>query len=239
MFGVGVGLSGVTNKQSSLNNADDAKPVRPTAARAQEREAAKYMALGSQKVTLGVAVALYLIFLVVPYAGSVSGWEIIAGRAGDYGVKISLMEYVAIWLNTIGVGVLTTLTLVTCRATTGLVAWMMSTVSFAICIFGFWARGTDVNGPKIGMYLGVLAAALAAVAYSLVALRRSPEQLEAAQHARAEAGKLDRVGVVQRDIMHTPSEAENPLLIDDRRAQAARRHRKNIGERTGDEQQRD
>ena len=58
-----------------------------------------------------------------------------------------------------------------------------------------------------------------------MALRRSPEQMEAAQQAREAASQLDAVGQAQMDIRREAAPKDNPLLVDDRRARAARRHR--------------
>jgi len=39
-----------------------------------ERRAAQTMDLRGQKVTLWIAVAAYIVYLIVPYAGSAHGW---------------------------------------------------------------------------------------------------------------------------------------------------------------------
>ncbi|HDM2782476.1 TPA: hypothetical protein PZN16_002929, partial [Staphylococcus aureus] len=69
---------------------------------------------------------------------------------------------------------------------------------------------------------GMLATFLAFLGFSLVALRRSPEQRAAEEKVRASAGQLDEVGKFQSDIA-SPQPQE--LLVDDRRKKAAERHR--------------
>jgi len=132
------------------------------------------------------------------------------------------METVSAWLALLGVGVLTTATLLTRRATLGLIAWMMVTVSFFVNLWGFWYRGFPADGPAIGMWVGMLATFLAFLGFSLVALRRSPEQRAAEEKVRASAGQLDEVGKFQSDIA-SPQPQE--MLVDDRRKKAAERHR--------------
>lgn len=187
-----------------------------------ERRAAQTMDLGEQKLTLWISVAAYIVYLIVPYAGSAHGWQVLSFGTTDDGVKISLMETVSAWLALLGVGVLTTATLLTRRATCGLVAWMMVTVSLVVNLWGFWYRGSTADAPAIGMWVGMLATFLAFWGFSRVALRRTPEQRAAAEKARASAGQLDKVGKIQSDIA---SPLPQEMLVDDRRKKAAERHR--------------
>ena len=132
------------------------------------------------------------------------------------------METVSAWLALIGLGILTPVTLFTRRATPGLIAWMLVTVSFFANLWGFWFRGSTADGASLGMWVGMLATFLAFLAYSMVALRRSPEQRAAEEKVRASAGQLDEVGKIQSDIA-SPQPQE--MLVDDRRKKAAERHR--------------
>ncbi len=81
------------------------------------------------------------------------------------------METVSAWLALIGLGILTPVTLFTRRATPGLIAWMLVTVSFFANLWGFWFRGSTADGASLGMWVGMLATFLAFLAYSTVALR--------------------------------------------------------------------
>lgn len=201
------------------------------AAAAAEKRAARTMDLRGQTVTLWVAVALFVAYLLLPHAGPARGFQVLTGQSGE--VEISIVEYVFAVLMTLGVGVLTTLTLITRRAAFGLAGWMMATVAFAVSLFMFWVRGSQDYGVGIGAVCGVVACGLTFIAYCLVALRRSPEQQEAQERARAAAGTMDEVGQVQNRIRATVDPDSNPLLVDDRRQQAAARYRRTHGETNG------
>lgn len=192
-----------------------------------ERRAAQTMDLGGHKVTLCIAVVAYILYLILPYAGSAHGWEALTFGTTSSGVRISIMETVSAWLALIGLGVLTPVTLFTRRATPGLIAWMLVTVSFFANLWGFWFRGSTSDGASLGMWVGMLATFLAFLAYSMVALRRSPEQKAAEARVRATAGQLDEVGEFQSRIDAAP---QREPLVDNRRKQAAERHRAQRGE---------
>lgn len=190
-------------------------------ARAAERAAAQKMELGGYKTALIVAVVTWVAYLVLPYAGSAHGWEVLG--LGNTSVKISIMENISGWCALLGIGVLTSLTVITRRLNFGLAAWMLVAISLFLNLWGFWYRGSTANGASIGMWVGVLASLIAFLAYCRVAFRRSPEQIAAAEKARAAATSLDQVGVLQTEAATTLPPEENPLLIDDRRRQAHKR----------------
>ena len=196
------------------------------AARA-ERRAAQTMDLGGHRVTLWIAVVAYILYLVLPYAGASHGWDALTFGTTSSGVKISIMETVSAWLAVIGLGLLTPATLFTRRATPGLIAWMLVTVSFFANLWSFWFRGSTADGASIGMWIGALATLLAFLAYCMVALCRSPEQKTAEAQVRATAGQLDEVGELQSSIDTAPRQA---AFADNRRKQAAERHRAQHGE---------
>ncbi|AIT61297.1 Rv2732c family membrane protein [Corynebacterium doosanense] len=196
-----------------------------------EKHAARRMSLDGQQWTLIAAVIIWLAYLVLPHAGGVSGFEVTFARpaAAEAGIKIT--EYVYAILIGLGIGVLTTLTLITRRAVFGLTAWMLVTVGLFYAVFALWLRQTrssadDGVNMGVGMYLSILGVLLAVVAYSMVALRRDPEQSHIAEE-RARREELDEVGLTQRAVMEQErrSMEGNPLLIDDRRRRAAQRHR--------------
>lgn len=190
-------------------------------AHAAERAAAQKMELGGYKTALIVAVVAWVAYLVLPYAGSAQGWEVLG--LGSTSVKISIMENISGWCALLGIGVLTSLTAITRRLNFGLAAWMLVAISLFLNLWGFWYRGSTANGASIGMWVGVLASLIAFLAYCRVAFRRSPEQIAAAEKARAAASSLDQVGVLQTEAATTLPPEENPLLIDDRRRRAHKR----------------
>lgn len=190
-------------------------------AHAAERAAAQKMELGGYKTALIVAVVAWVAYLVLPYAGSAQGWEVLG--LGSTSVKISIMENISGWCALLGIGVLTSLTAITRHLNFGLAAWMLVAISLFLNLWGFWYRGSTADGASIGMWVGVLASLIAFLAYCRVAFRRSPEQIAAAEKARAAASSLDQVGVLQTEAATTLPPEENPLLIDDRRRRAHKR----------------
>ena len=190
-------------------------------AHAAERAAAQKMELGGYKTALIVAVVAWVAYLVLPYAGSAQGWEVLGLDSPS--VKISIMENISGWCALLGIGVLTSLTVITRRLNFGLAAWMLVAISLFLNLWGFWYRGSTADGASIGMWVGVLASLIAFLAYCRVAFRRSPEQIAAAEKARAAASSLDQVGVLQTEAATTLPPEENPLLIDDRRRRAHKR----------------
>lgn len=196
---------------------------------AAERRAAQRIELGNFRYLLIASVVAYVAYLLLPYAGAAHGWEALALTETSEGVRISIMETVSAWFALLGVGVLTTATIFVRRTSLALVAWMLVTISFFINLWGFWFRGSAADGASIGMYVGALSTLLAFVAYCNVALRRSPEQLAAAERVRETSGKLDHVGLLQTEAATDLPAEQNPLLVDDRRSQAAARYRRQHG----------
>ncbi|OFT49879.1 hypothetical protein HMPREF3155_09880 [Corynebacterium sp. HMSC06D04] len=190
-------------------------------AHAAERAASQKMELGGYKTALITAVVAWVAYLVLPYAGTANGWEVLG--LGSTSVKISIIENISGWCALLGIGVLTSLTVITRRLNFGLAAWMLVAISLFLNLWGFWYRGSTANGASIGMWVGVLASLIAFLAYCRVAFRRSPEQIAAAEKARAAASSLDQVGVLQTEAATTLPPEENPLLIDDRRRRAHKR----------------
>ncbi|MDO5031676.1 hypothetical protein [Corynebacterium sp.] len=189
-----------------------------------ERKSAQTIELGGHRITLIVSVVAFVAFLILPYAGDAHGWEDLMLGTTSEGVDISIMEVISAWFALVGVGVLTTAVIIFRRTNLALVAWMLTTISFFLNLWGFWFRRASADGPSIGWALGMLASLLAFVVYSQVALRRSPEQLAAQQRVRETAGELDQIGVLQSEAATSLPAEENPLLVDDRRARAAQRH---------------
>lgn len=197
------------------------QPINPIQA---ERKIAQKMDLRNQVIPLALAVVLYVAWLVLPHSAGIRGYEIITFSATAR-ESMSIAEFVFAILITLGVGVFTTLVLITRKAVFGLIGWMLVTVGFAYSLFMIWMRGARADGAEVGMWLGIAAVTIATFSFALVALRRSPEQMAAEKQARQEASKLDTIGQAQMDIRQESAPEVNPLLVDDRRARAAQRHR--------------
>src|SRR5690625_7509138 len=92
------------------------------------------MDLRNQVIPLIVAVVFYVAWLILPHSAGIRGFEIIT-FSSDARETMSIAEFVFAILATLGVGVCTTLTLVTRRAIFGLIGWMLVTVGFAYSLF--------------------------------------------------------------------------------------------------------
>ena len=194
----------------------------------REKRVASRLDLGGRLWLFIAAVVLYAVSLVLPQAGSVRGYEVLfqLQPAADAGIKIT--EYVYAVLAFLGVGVLTTLTLLTRRLFVAIPAWMITTVGTAYSLFALWLRQTRANADdgvemNLGFWISLLALVLAFLAYAMTMFRRNPEQEKLARD-RASSDNLDEVGRMQQQANISPE--ENPLLIDDRRSRASERHQK-------------
>lgn len=201
----------------------------------EEKKAARRMSLAGHTWALVAAVVIWLAYLVLPHANGVSGAEVTFFLPSSREAGIKVTEYVYAVLIGLGIGVFTTLVLLTKRTVFGLIAWMLSTVGLFYSVFALWLRQTrptanDGVDMSVGMYVSIVGVALAVYAYSMVALRRSPEQRQIAE-ARAASDNLDEVGRAQRDLLDAQRDQveANPLLVDDRRRKAVERHRRQEG----------
>lgn len=194
----------------------------------REKRVASRLDLGGRLWFFVGALVFYVISLVLPQAGSVRGYEVLlqTSTADDAGIKIT--EYVYAILIFLGIGVLTTLTLLTRRLAVAIPAWMLTTVGLAYSVFAMWLRQTRSSADdgvemNLGFWISLLAVVLAFLGYAMTIFRRNPEQEQLAQ-ARAASDNLDVVGRMQQQA--NISAAENPLLVDDRRSRATERHKK-------------
>ncbi len=194
-----------------------------------ERTASSRLWLGTPGYVLAGAFVFYVVSLFLPQVTGVPGYKVLlfSDAAEQAGVKIT--EYIFAVCSFAGVGLFTGLTLALRRTAFALIAWMFSTVALVESLLAMWLRqtrpgGEEATGAGVGAYLAILAVLAAVVVYSLIALRRSPEQERIARE-RARADDLDEVGYAQRAALVRQQRrgGENPLLVDDRRERAARR----------------
>lgn len=206
----------------------EAAHQRPDVAR-QEKEASKSLELGPAGWVLAGSTVVFLVALFLPFAGEASGWQLLAVTDAARDAQVTLTELVFAWLGLIGLGVLTPLTLLTRRFAFAAPGWMVTTVALFISLLAIWLRSSSASIPAelghgTGIYLAIAAVAVAVFAYIPVVVGRSARQAEAAAR-RAAAEELDEVAAAQRDAGVSRGEV-NPLLVDDRRARAAERHRR-------------
>lgn len=202
---------------------------------AEEKNAGKRMTLGNQLYTLVAALLFYVFSLVLPHAGPTRGYDVLfqTSVAADAGIKIT--EFIYSILLFVGIGILTSATIITRRAVFGILAWMVTTVGFAYSLFAIWLRQTRSSATDgvefgVGMWVSLIAVALAFIAFSSVSLRRDDTQAELAR-ARANTENLDEVGQAQRSVsVERGNTAEDiPTVEDDRRRRASERHHRPAG----------
>ena len=221
--------SSSTPQQPQPQQSQSQEPTRrPTAAESAvvEKRAARTMTLGKAAYVLIAAIAGYVGFLLLPYAGSARGYEALLGTSE----VTTTIEQVHAVLLTVGIGIASTLVVITRFAPAGLIGWMCVTVALPYSLFSLWVRHTGPhdgeNTPhSIGMYVGIVAAIFAFGAYCSVALKRNPQQ-QAAARMRADSTTIDDIARLQRasgmEVQNTDYDS-NPLLVDDRRRHAASR----------------
>lgn len=203
------------------------QPDTDSLARSEARAAAS-LEMGASRWVLAACCALYFVAMFLPFAAGASGWDMLAATQAARDAQTKITEYVFVWCSFIGLGVLSTATVLLRRFALGLPAWMVTTVSFAVSLMAIWLRRSSStydlglrHGP--GIYLAILAVGVAVFTLFPLLFGRNEQQRQAAQ-ARAEAQDRDDVALAQRAA--TGKHADNPLLHDDRRARAAERHRR-------------
>lgn len=194
----------------------------------KEARAAATLEMGSRRWVLAACAALYFFAMFLPFAADASGWDMLASTQAAQDAQTKITEYVFVWCSFIGLGVLTSLTVIFRRFALGVPAWMVTTVSFAVSLMAIWLRRSSSaydlglrHGP--GIYLAILAVAVAVFTLFPALFGRSEQARQAAQQ-RARAQGSDEVALAQRSA--TSRVEGNPLLIDDRRARAAERHKR-------------
>lgn len=191
---------------------------------AEERRAGNRLADGPERWILLGCAAVLLVALFLPYAGSASGWQILGVSAAAKAAHTTVTEYLFTWLSFIGLGVLTTTAMAARRYSLAAIGWVLTVISLVNALLAIWLRRSssaalDPHGP--GIYLAMLAVLVAAFAYIPAIFRRAEEQQAITVERAAEQGS-DELAQLQREA----SQHENPLLVDDRRARAAERHKR-------------
>ncbi|WP_018297976.1 hypothetical protein [Corynebacterium lubricantis] len=196
---------------------------------AQERKIAKTVSMGSARWVLVGVIVVYILSLFLPYMGSVSGAEILINSQSAQDANIKITESVFVWLSFLGIAVMTTVLVITKRSTPFILAWALTTVALIMAVLALWLRQTTSGaGSGIGIYLAIVTVIVAEITFISLVTKRDPQQEEIAQQ-RFQIDDTDEVGHVQLDASTNAAQRvgdDNPLLIDDRRARASERHRK-------------
>lgn len=223
-------MSETSGENSKPTSAEPATSSPAQLARAEKKAARRVNLEGYSGLLIG-ALLLYAVALFLPVTPQARGYEVLLFTLStDQETAATLAEFVHAVLLFLGVGLFNLLVLLTRRTVFSWLAWMFTTVGLVYSVFALWMRQTQntENTSGIGMYLSILAVALACYAFCCVSLRRDPEQAALAE-ARANSDNLDEVGHAQRAAMvhqQNTSYENNPLFDDDRRARAAERHRR-------------
>ncbi|MBZ8177979.1 hypothetical protein GP475_06965 [Corynebacterium poyangense] len=199
--------------------------------KAKEYKAAQSMNLGPKIWILGAIFLLWLISLFLPFTSTgIKGIDVLLLTDKARSGEIRITEYVYIYLITLGPGVFNGLLLLFRKTIFSWIAWMFSCVGTFYVVLALWLRQTTEGSPSghasWGMYLSILPVIAATVVFSMIILKRDPEQLKLAQQRR-DHDVPDYVALNQREELKSRAQQEwetNPLLVDDRRAQAHRRH---------------
>lgn len=196
----------------------------PAALAQAEKTAASTVDMGAKRWVLAAAAALYLVAMVLPFVGDASGWQVLAATGAAKEAQTAITEYVFAWISLIGIGILTTLAVVTQRFAITVPAWMVTTVSLVFSVLGIWLRNSSglgiSRGP--GYYLAILCVVAVVFTTFPLILSRNESQVAVARE-RAESQGKDEVAMAQRAATR---QQDNPLLIDDRRSRAAQRHKR-------------
>lgn len=197
-----------------------------TLAEAERRASSSLADTPARWVVLACA-ALILASLLLPFAGGAAGWRFLVPGDASRAAGASIAEYLFTWFSLVGLGVCGTLSVVLRRYRLAAAGWVLTGMAVVFALMSVWLRrsttAADVPGHGVGIYLAMAAVLVAVFAYVPLIAQRGGEQ-EAIAAERAAAQGTDEVALAQRaaaDHAHAP----NPLLIDDRRARAAERHR--------------
>ena len=194
---------------------------------AAERRSGQQLADGAYRWVLLGCVAVYLVSLFLPFVGAAPGFKVLLLNPGT---PVTIAEYAFTWLSFLGLGVLTTLSMLARRYGIGAAGWVLTAMAAVNALLSVWLRSTSTllsENQSYGFFIAVAAVVVATFAYIPAMVRRGDEQ-QAIAVERATAQDGDALTQFQREAATKP---ENPLLIDDRRARAAERHKHPDGSR--------
>lgn len=191
----------------------------------EERRVGAHLDLEPVRWVLAGTWVVFVISLLLPHAGDITSWEVLAMQRGD---AVRIPERVFVVLATVAVGVVGGLLALTKRTTVAMVGFLATGMALIAALLGLWSRiqlaeTTGAPGVNVAMLLQAACVVVQLACICRVILKRTPEQLAAQERRAKAASQLDAVGAAQREASGDPLEV-NPLLVDDRRARARRRH---------------
>ncbi|PRQ10553.1 hypothetical protein C1Y63_10920 [Corynebacterium sp. 13CS0277] len=199
--------------------------------KAAERAAARTVVIGPLLLPIVLGMMGVFVSLFLPHSGRVIGLDVLFFSDTARAYVTTVPERIYIWLAIIGPFLLTVATVVTRSMGIALAAWATSGAAMFYSLFAIWMRQSRPptepgSGPSIGLVIGAVSVTIVAVCLSIVVFRRSALQRAMAELRSAPAAP-DAVASVQDEILHQEQQraTENSVLVDDRRARAARRRR--------------
>lgn len=193
-----------------------------------ERTVAQKLVLDNWAMLLVASWVIFAVGLFLPHGGPVKGWHVLTFQSASQGLQLGIAEIVCVVLGFAGIIVCGGATLVTKRTVFAYLGWLLVGMALLSSLLGLWMRIQDhenSGAPSIGagFALEVLAIILAVISLTVLVLKRTDAQKELAK-LRATYENLDEVGHAQREAASYKQTTVNPLLIDDRRQQAKRKH---------------
>lgn len=192
---------------------------------AAERRTGARLADGAFRWVLLACVAVYAVALFLPFAGAVSGVQVLLLSDAARALNTTIAEYLFVWLSFVGLGACTTIAMLARRFGLGVIGWVLTVMSAVMALLSVWLRSTSpslTQSHGAGAYLAMMVVLVASLAYIPAMVRRADEQ-QAITVERAAAQNDDELTRLQRDAATKPV---NPLLVDDRRARAAERRQR-------------
>lgn len=177
-------------------------------------------------------VGVYLVTIAMPWIGDARGWEILFFAEPD-SIQTTVTERGFALLGAVCI-VLTAITAATKRIVFSMLAWAFGSVALVAALLGLWLRQTGTAAQHgittgIGFYLAIAVVLIAVPALLIAWTKRTPEQ-KAAEQLRRERTEFSPVAEVQTDAAKQAIRRTDGAqgIIDDRRARAAERHKKNV-----------
>lgn len=218
-------------KQSDANTAGVGASESPELTNEQyaaaEKRASQIVDIHPYRGLLWPVLALYAVALLVPYSGSIRGWQVIfRSGATEVGIAETVFALFSALAALVGVGLL----LATKRTVVANITYLLAGIALLTSVLSLWmriqsAQNSGTSGPGVGHFIEIIAIIILVYTLSRIVFSRTSAQEVAAQQ-RAAHYQLDAVGQAQQaygQANFDPAKT-NPLLVDDRRQRAAQRH---------------
>ncbi|MDO4910840.1 MAG: hypothetical protein Q3972_03750 [Corynebacterium sp.] len=159
----------------------------------EERRAGRVVDLGPSRGTLIAALVLYLVSLVLPWAGPVKGFNVLLHDSTAAHYATTMPEYVYVYTTFLSIVVINIIVLFTKNFVFSVCGWVLGGVGLFYSLFAMWMRQTNPvvsasSAPTIGMIFGAIAAFLVCWGYTGLLIRRTEAQQRLAE-ARIEASR--------------------------------------------------